>query len=730
MSRRRFMDRPNDLPSLDAKYDSESGNYYVNGSSSQNDINITDTIVQFNNENTGTNAVVEIKANENLLVGTSNTWSWQNEMQWLYFRLPFKPVINRLYKASFDAKISTELAKNNFSYFRVYFRGSTGVIGEACQNFDIENVSTEYTRITFNNLTLNNIEDIESASDFAFEVVGTEDWNDTDYMLIKNVKLEYADLDNDVSLPSLWIPNPADNLPMPTYEVTRCGKNLLDLQSPQYNVGYNRIIEITDTSITVQSNIGVLNNYKSSNLLIPQCFIGKELTIKATWDGYIENKGGIRVQQTSSNGLASGQAIETYNSDIPQSGIILEKEENKKLTYMFCSNVTSISPETPITYNNPLLYLGEDENPIFETYQGSTYTVTVNEPCTIPLLDGINTIFTDEEVELTVISQPTPDYPQPIIQNIPAGQYMINVKSENLFKPLSTPKSDTSYWRIVDNYCTPLENGWIRIDCDNMEGQSKVYADFWTRMEAMPRIKPNTTYKIVLEIKNFNFIGNSAYLALFDTATNTTPWINSAIFRTSDGALKNDKKVFSKKTQDIFPNNDTLTRNFVEVAPNTKINFDVRLSIYEENSTIETYQPYIEPQKYYVRLTDSLKSLSASIYDKIWINPNSKSKWIERRINQDLFDGSENWEFFTDKNKTFRCFMGQIIGMDRPGYNERFKLIGHSSFDIENGFYDIYSNAYIISLITVDSVEDFKQWLSTHNLTAQYQIQTPIIEDL
>lgn len=140
------------------------------------------------------------------------------------------------------------------------------------------------------------------------------------------------------------------------------------------------------------------------------------------------------------------------------------------------------------------------------------------------------------------------------------------------------------------------------------------------------------------------------------------------------------------------------------------------------------YQPYHEPKTLLIILDEPLRSMPSKIKDIAYIENNKL--YVDRKTGSLVLNGSESWTVYGERTHTFSILLGQTIGKHGKGYSTHFKSIVASKLDVENGIYDTYTNRLIISHLGSSSVDEFKNWLSTNNVQVDYELETPVTEEL
>lgn len=148
----------------------------------------------------------------------------------------------------------------------------------------------------------------------------------------------------------------------------------------------------------------------------------------------------------------------------------------------------------------------------------------------------------------------------------------------------------------------------------------------------------------------------------------------------------------------------------------------------EKGSIATDYEPYTEEVVHIDLKGNELCSLPNGTKDELIVK-DGRAKII-KRIGKVILDGSEGWTLYSDKKHTFSLHMGQTIDKHGRAYCSHFTEIFSNKFDVANGIYSVYTNAIIISYLDCGTVDEFKTWLSNHNVTVQYELAEPYEIDL
>lgn len=119
---------------------------------------------------------------------------------------------------------------------------------------------------------------------------------------------------------------------------------------------------------------------------------------------------------------------------------------------------------------------------------------------------------------------------------------------------------------------------------------------------------------------------------------------------------------------------------------------------------------------YTLPLSEPLRSLPNGVKDTL------EADGIHRRVKKIILNGSENWVLYPNKIKTFRYQMSNLISTGLSNYYKR--LSSATAFDVDTGIYLEYTNSIIISDPRFSTIDEFKTWLSTHNVEVIYNVRT------
>ena len=277
---------------------------------------------------------------------------------------------------------------------------------------------------------------------------------------------------------------------------------------------------------------------------------------------------------------------------------------------------------------------------------------------------------------------PSPDFPSEIesvkgnIQIINTGKNLFDKSTANLGKGVSTSTG-------------------------NLYNESPLFATDFIE------IIPNTNYVV----NGYSTSANRVYGACYDSSknylTNVTTNANISTFKITNASAK-----YIRLT------------GFIS---------DIDTYQLEKGSTATEYEPY-QSQTLNIDLQGNELCSIGDTKDILDISVTGDTK-INKKIGKVVLDGSENWRIGAAPNQTnttyFSCdSYDNIISAKTNKIMSDYFLYNNDLWlrDVEGIYFDIVNSNLIrirISKDIVTTVEEFKTWLSTHNVTVIYELATP-----
>lgn len=159
---------------------------------------------------------------------------------------------------------------------------------------------------------------------------------------------------------------------------------------------------------------------------------------------------------------------------------------------------------------------------------------------------------------------------------------------------------------------------------------------------------------------------------------------------------------------------------------------------FEEGSTATPYTPH-EETTYPISLGTKEMFNINGVYDSFVYNDNEDKFYIERRIGKVVLNGSERgWSQYTGLPSAFLL----LHQSGTPFYNKVGNYGGYSNnYLVQNGYQTWtgkgkcgFNNVGTFWLMntndTINTLELFKNWLSTHNTIVVYQLATATLEEI
>lgn len=258
------------------------------------------------------------------------------------------------------------------------------------------------------------------------------------------------------------------------------------------------------------------------------------------------------------------------------------------------------------------------------------------------------------------------------------------------------------------------------------------------------------------EIVNYNISLNDNYKGIKIWLKPNTKY---SISRIVDGSLSTDNAYNlqfvkeDKNTPIFYLNNNTYSQNITDgtitfTTENTGVIYlaslygnDNRLSTYfsnvnvqlEEGETVTYYEPY-QSQTLNTDLQGNELCSIENTKDILDISVTGDTE-INKKIGKIILDGSETWKIGTAPNQTNTTYFicesyDNIVSATSAKLMSDYFLYNNDLWlrDVEGIYFDTEHSALIrirISKNVVTTVDEFKTWLSTHNVTVLYELVTP-----
>jgi len=388
--------------------------------------------------------------------------------------------------------------------------------------------------------------------------------------------------------------------------------------------------------------------------------------------------------------MTTGDAYEPYyNSSYPnaKTSQLIPVKSGETIYYKFTTN--NADNIRIRQYDSSVLNLGK-------YYAGASGSIQISQ-------DGyIAVLFIGYEnavVETAHVSKsPITDY-EPYGYNIP-----IRVSGSNLYNPKD--KFSSANTSEVD------QNGWITLTCDNSAGTSTRWLNIYTK--ASDKIKPNTSYKLVVEIEEISNCNLTA------CSTNTSYASSIGQFQNGLGSLSTTgTHIATIKSREDLSIAYTMLRSELVVTAGQNASIKFRMYVLEDLSVENIY------------LKEPLRKIG-NYADYI----DFENQKVVRKIKEKVFNGEETFSYYsTAQGNMFRINLAESFSESKEKISlcNMYKVVnqGYRTDNTISGvgtFYDFINNNY-------SSVDKFKEYLKTlhiknNSLKLYYQLATPIEESI
>ena len=213
----------------------------------------------------------------------------------------------------------------------------------------------------------------------------------------------------------------------------------------------------------------------------------------------------------------------------------------------------------------------------------------------------------------------------------------------------------------VGNGVTTDEDGWITITADNTSGTSVIYRNYFTKNL---KLKTNTNYAIVMEVKNVSRTGDNAIWPV--SVYSTTEGQFDGGYRYDLATLSNNTiKVAIRVTKSNFTNISNGLRTFLLVGAGAKSTITFRLSVLEDTTvTAETfkYEAFgASPSPDYPSEIKTIKGIRNLFnedddYKSIWISSSGVENSSQPNATYDYMKVNPNTKYTISSNKSMYSF--------------------------------------------------------------------------
>lgn len=458
-----------------------------------------------------------------------------------------------------------------------------------------------------------------------------------------------------------------------SYQETTTGSNLLNFNVKQTNETKVSIIPNSDGTITINGQGGFTLNFEPLNLESGKTYYQKFEVV-------------------------SGTIIANNTNDSVFLSFIIDK-------WIPRGNFISYTPEEDIQKTGIWVHA----NAVFEN---------------VVIKIWANTDKSDFEPYTSAVPSPNPDYPQKI--EVIEGNLELKNRNANLYDYKDTNTVTAGAYSTDDE-------GWITGTYDNTTGTTTKYLNYFTNNLDL---KPTTSYKIVLEVKNYS--GNAG-LYVVSSYNRESQFIDNSLISAKTLSTKKNI-ILTNKTLSDFRDSTKGLRTFVSVGAGQRVSITFRISVLEDLTITEdtfVYKPY-KLNKYNINLQDNFIGKIDDIKDELVIDKKGNVNLV-KKIGKVILNGSEPWVKSGNSNENF--FSGVLtVGTGLYNYiKTTYPKVLCSYFSPgnlkDNESYYIYNDfgeegifeafAFSLDINKVSTIEQFKEWLYNNNVTVYYVLTEP-----
>lgn len=539
---------------------------------------------------------------------------------------------------------------------------------------------------------------------------------------IKKVEGEGVSFDNSIGAPF----NSFNGDGKSTQETTN-GNQLLDFANPEAkSTGVSSTFE--NNILTIVGTAGSI--WQSASWLLSKTFLEKNKgkTIK-----YKNKSAKISNQEASSN----VQISVGYTDDTPT---FYRKIYNFNTqgtdTYVIPSDISNIS------YINVGIYTNNSDNTDVEN------TLTIEEP--LLYFDNNDTYepFTNRE------PSPSPDYPQQI-NSIGNNLECVKTKLPSEYQEVEYIESTGTQY--IDTGYKANNNSSVEIEVSDMvvidryvaifgarEGGLNQFWCFFTQNthiinagynnQTSTGVLINNYTKINLD-KNKFFVNDELKFEFEkqDFSCNYNLYLFCVNNLGSVQYLNNSVRIYSCKIYD----NNNLVRDFVPCyrkSDNVIGMYDLANNIFYTNSGTGDFLKGADISDINLNIDlgeEKLRSID-DVKDELVIDMSTGDYYKIENIGEVIFDGSndERWST-TSENNLCRFFSPPIVeSRINQAYCNNFTIIKTTNYFADGTFRVAPSGSLTFCYLAINSVNEWRQWLSTHNTIVDYQLATPITKKI
>lgn len=535
-------------------------------------------------------------------------------------------------------------------------------------------------------------------------------------------------------------------------EIIVTGKNKYDNSIAGISIAGTMISNLsTGKKATLSSE--TYNTYRYGGVPLPENYLlGASIKICATIQPSASNIGRIAICQLSSSNQVVGNPIGTLSTSGVSGVINLPNSYSDGATHfglLFYSNLNGVANVGDyVDYTNVMLILSTETNTKYEPYISRTFTINLksknlfdkNGVFTDGYLYQTGNIETSDNFKITdyISIKPNTYYTTSGMNNgtgnAPSRCYydknkkFISGLAHNSQNPITDISPVNAYYmresvRIIDFDTIQIEEG----------SQPTSYSQYFEpiqlcKQDTYQDFIKRSTGKNLFDKNNANifngYISSASPYSLNASQNSKTLYI---------GCKPNTTYTIQKIISNYFrlsytnepPKNNLNTYGYIADETSTNLSITTGNDAKYLVCTYWVYNDTLTEQQ----ILDSIQieeGNSVSSYE-----PYGHQFYLHKDIGDVLLDGTEDWDILQSAfGYRFRTSLANSI---ESGVGNVNSYCSHFSLGATYSNKNVYAigntgNLNISLDETYTTVEQFKQWLSTHNIKVQYVLQTPTIE--
>lgn len=197
---------------------------------------------------------------------------------------------------------------------------------------------------------------------------------------------------------------------------------------------------------------------------------------------------------------------------------------------------------------------------------------------------------------------------------------------------------------------------------------------------------------------------------------------------------------FSYNTNDYitkeYETAKNLTRIFSYISSGTTFNNETFKYMITQGSGVKIYEPYVEPNKVTFNLGQEKLRSVGDVKDELVVDLDTGDYYKVEKISETILDGSndEGWNNVSDGTAKERYTSPKIQNLVYTGtklcQSNYFKNNTSEEYYVDGTIRIAPSGGVTIYDDLFTSLDNFKQWLSTHNTIVNYILKTPTTKKL